>query len=111
MLKIEESGTYNLKLRRWPEETHLPLNGIATVRPAIPGTSVSESVKSKALVIQEARLKIQDVEVSKKVDPTAEFVEFTIELKKGEANLKTWFLMDDKVEIGAYFVSIDKYKI
>lgn len=111
MLIIEESGTYNLKLRRWPEETHLSLNALAPVRPAIPGTSVSESVKSKALIIQEARLKIQEIDLSKKVDPNAEFVEFTIELKKGEANIKTWFLMDDKVEIGAYFVSIDKYKI
>lgn len=108
MLKIAESGTYNFKLRRWPEETHLALDAKAPVRPTIPGTSVSESKQSKALIIQEARVKIQDFELLKNVDPNAEFVEFTVELKKGEAKLQTWFLLDDQVEIGAYFVSIEK---
>ncbi|GJM30853.1 MAG: N-acetylgalactosamine-6-sulfatase [Cyclobacteriaceae bacterium] len=108
MLKIAESGTYQLKLRRWPEETHLPLNAQAPVRPAIPGTSVSESKKSKALIVQKASVKIQDKELSQEVDPSAEFVEFTLELQKGTANLETSFLLDDGVEIGAYYVSVEK---
>lgn len=108
MLKIEEGGTYKFKLRRWPEETHLALNGVAPVRPAIEGSSVSESNKSKALIIQEARLKIQGFEMSKNVDPNAEFVEFTVELKEGEANLNTWFHLDTGESIGAYFVNVEK---
>ncbi len=108
MLKIAESGTYQLKLRRWPEETHLALNALAPVRPAIEGTSVSESKKSKALIVKKAGLKIQDQELSKEVDPNAEFVEFTLELKKGIANLETRFLLDSGIEIGAYYVSVEK---
>lgn len=108
LLKIAESGTYSLKLRRWPEETHLALNAEAPVRPAKPGTSVTESVKSKALIIQEAKLNIQNIELTKEVDPGAEFVEFTVELDKGETNLTTYFILDDNVEIGAYFVSLEK---
>ena len=107
-IKIAESGTYQLKLRRWPEETHLALNAEAPIRPAIPGTSVRESNKSKALIIREARLKIQDIELSQPVDPDAEFVEFTVELEKGEANLQTWFTLNDEVEMGAYFVNVEK---
>lgn len=108
LLKIAERGTYSLKLRRWPEETHLALNAKAPVRPAKPGTSVSESVKSKALIIQEAKLIIQNTELTKEVDPGAEFVEFTVELDKGETNLTTYFILDANVEIGAYFVSVEK---
>ncbi len=107
-LKIAESGTYNLKLRRWPEETHLAINAKAPVRPAIPGTSVSESKKSKEIVVQEAGIKIQDKELSKMVDPSAEFVEFTLELQKGKANLNTWFLLENELKMGAYFVSVEK---
>ena len=108
MLKIAESGTYQFKLRRWPEETHLALNAQAPVRPAIPGTSVNESKKSKALMVQKARIKIQDEELSKTVDPRAEFVEFTLALQAGEAHLKTWFLLDNELEIGAYYVNVEK---
>lgn len=108
ILSVHKDGNYRIRLRRWPEETHLALNAKAPVRPAIPGTSVSESKKSKALNIQEARLKIQDIELSKVVKPNNEYVEFIVELKKGETNLQTWFTLDTDEELGAYFVEIEK---
>ncbi|KQC31686.1 arylsulfatase [Flagellimonas eckloniae] len=108
MLKVAENGTYSIKLRRWPEETHLALNAKAPIRPAIPGTSVSESKKSKALHIQQARIEIQNIMLSKTVDPNAEFVEFTVKLKAGNTNLQTWFVLEDKTELGAYFAEIKK---
>nr|WP_299073699.1 arylsulfatase [uncultured Allomuricauda sp.] len=108
MLKVAESGAYTIKLRRWPEETHLALNAKAPVRPAIPGTSVGKSKKSKALHIQQARIEIQDIRLSKIVDPNAEFVEFTVKLKAGNTNLQTWFTLDDSIEIGSYFVNVEK---
>ncbi len=108
MLKIAESGTYRVRLRRWPEETQLALNAPAPVRPAIAGTSVSASRKGKALNILEAGVSIQNIELSKKVDPEAEFVEFTLDLEQGETNLSTRFLLDTEETIGAYFVRIEK---
>ena len=47
---------------------------------------------------------------SKKVDPNNEYVEFTVELEKGEANLQTWFTLDTDETLGAYFVSVEKIK-
>lgn len=108
LVRVAEPGTYNLKLRRWPVETGLALNAKAPVRTALPGTTVRESVKSKALIIKNARIKVQDVEQSKVVDPSAEFVEFTVDLKKGETTLQTWFTLDSNVELGAYYVTIEK---
>lgn len=108
LLKVEEPGEYNLKLRRWPEETKLALNANAPVRPAREGTSVRESVKSKSLTITKAKVNIQGVELSKEVNPNDEFVEFELELKKGETELKTWFTLDNKEELGAYYVSVEK---
>jgi len=108
MLKVAKAGTYKLKLRRWPEETHLTLNAKAPVRPAIEGTSVTASKKSKSLVIKKAKINIQDIELSKDVDSNDEYIEFEIDLKEGETNLKTWFTLDTNEELGAYYVSVEK---
>jgi len=108
MLKIAESGTYKFKLRRWPEEAHLALNAEAPIRPALSGTSVKESKKSKGLQVKKAEIKIQHKELSKIVDSNAEFVEFTLELAEGETSLQTWFSLENELEIGAYYISVER---
>jgi len=107
-VKVEEEGTYTIKLRRWPEESHLALGDKASVRPALEGTSVTPSKPGKALNIKKSRIKLQGIEMFKDVDLTSEFVEYTVKLKKGETHLETWFTLDDGVEIGAYYAKIEK---
>lgn len=108
LVDVQESGSYSVKFRRWPEETHLALNEIAQVRPSLPGTSVTESVESTSISVSKARLNIQDIDVVKEVDPTAEYVEFVIALKVGESKLQTWFTLDNGETLGAYYVSLEK---
>ncbi|MGJ8738464.1 arylsulfatase [Zobellia laminariae] len=108
LLKVQETGTYEVKLRRWPEETKLALNAKAPLRPAIPGTSVSESKESIALNIEKARLKVQGFDKTISVDPTQEYLQFTVELTQGDASLQTWFTLDTEETLGAYFVSLEK---
>ncbi|WP_341224504.1 arylsulfatase [uncultured Arcticibacterium sp.] len=108
LLKVAESGKYAVKLRRWPMETKLALNAEAPIRPAKEGTSVRASKKGKALNITAARLAIQDLALSKEVDSDSEYVEFEIELEKGQTQLKTWFTLDNEEELGAYFVIVEK---
>jgi hypothetical protein len=100
-VRIAEAGSYTLKLRRWPQETGLALHAEAPIRPALGGTSVTASKKGKALSIRQARIKFQNKDLSAKVDGNAEYVEFTVELEKGETQLQTWFTLDDGVELGA----------
>ncbi len=107
-VKVAESGLYSFKLRRWPEETGLALNAGAPVRPALEGTSVDASKKGKALNIIKARMEVQGNERIADVDGTAEYVEFKVDLNKGETHLQTWFTLDNNVEIGAYYVTIEK---
>lgn len=108
LVKIAESGTYQFKLRRWPEEVGMPLNAELAPRPAIPGTSVKASKKGKALAIRTAGLSIQNIELSKAVDSNADYVEFILDLKQGEAKLNTFFSLENDIKIGAYYVSIEK---
>ena len=108
LIKVAEAGTYSFKLRRWPAETGLALNAKAPIRPAIPGTSVKESKPSKALTIKKAKIKVQDIEELKEVNPSDEYVEFTLELEKGETQVQTWFTLDTNEELGAYYVIVEK---
>ena len=107
-VKVDAAGTYSIKLRRWPEESHLALGAKAPIRPALEGTSVTPSKKGKALIIKDSRIKIQGQEMSKAVDLESEYVEYTLELEKGETHLDTWFTLDNNVEIGAYYAKIEK---
>ena len=108
-VKVAEAGTYNLKLRRWPEETELALNAEAPIRQTLEGTSISPSKEGKGLNIKHVRVKIQDQDQSYKVtDPGAEYIEFNIDLNAGESHLQTWFTLEDGTEIGAYYVKIEK---
>ena len=106
--EIVKSGSYSIKLRRWPEETGLALNAPAPVRPAIPGTSVNESRPGKALNIRTAKVQIQDVTLSGPVNPEEPYVEFKVELAEGIAQLQTWFTLDSGETLGAYFVTVEK---
>ncbi|MDW5290306.1 arylsulfatase [Formosa sp. PL04] len=108
LINVEEKGTYSFKLRRWPEETNLALNAEAPIRPALEGTSVTANKKGKVLNIEKARIKIQNNDEVKDVDANKEYVEFTLELEPGETNLQTWFTLDNKTELGAYYVSVEK---
>ncbi len=109
LVKVDEDGTYEFKLRRWPVETGLKLHDKAPIRPAIEGTSVKASVAGKSLPIVEARISIQGQEQSVKVAEGDEYAKFTLNLKKGETRLWTYFKMGDgRDDIGAYYVEIEK---
>lgn len=58
--------------------------------------------------VKECEIKIQDIEMSKKVDLETEYIEYTLELKKGETHHQTCFTLDKAVEIGAYYITIEK---
>ncbi|MFR9620822.1 MAG: arylsulfatase [Rikenellaceae bacterium] len=108
LVKVDEEGEYEFRLRRWPVESGLKLHDKATVRPAREGTSVTASVAGRSLPITSAEIAIQGVERSVDVAQGAEYARFRVNLKRGETQLKTWFKMDGRSDIGAYYVEIEK---
>lgn len=107
-LKVAEGGTYRIRLRRWPEEIHKPLNAALPARPAIYGTTVSRGPEGKALDIIRAGIKIQNIDLSTDIDDSKEFVEFEVILEKGEASLVSYFILASGETIGSYYVNIKK---
>ncbi|MFR9649318.1 MAG: arylsulfatase [Rikenellaceae bacterium] len=108
LVEVDQAGSYRLRLRRWPKESGLGLCEQAPIRPAIEGTSVTDSKVGKALSITKARVEVQGVELSTSVACDAQYVEFVVDLQPGETELKSWFTLKDGRELGAYYVEVEK---
>jgi arylsulfatase len=102
-VELEREGTYEITLRRWPEEADTPITA------GTPEFRVTDGVlpAGAALPIAKARVKIGSVDVSAPVGAGDKAVTFQVMLHRGPAELQTWFYDDQGQEIcGAYFVRV-----
>ena len=99
LLEVEESGTYEFELRRWPEESGISLMGSSNKGISLPISAARISISSDEKVLNARKL----------VKDDDESVFFTFKLNKGNIALHTWF--DDKngeALVGAYYVYVTK---
>lgn len=109
---VEQAGTYEIKLHRWPKEADLPITAAApqyVSKVAVTRKDREEEFNfypvGVALPIAKARLKIGDIEASKAVTSTDQAAVFRIQLPAGRTTLQTWFLDAAGKELcGAYYV-------
>jgi hypothetical protein len=94
-VELAREGTYEITLRRWPEELDMPITA------AVPG--------GKAIAASRARLAIADLDRDQPVPPGAAAVTFSVPLKPGRTTLQTW-LVDEKTgqSRGAYYVYVKR---
>ncbi len=107
-VEIEQDGEYNFELRRWPKESGLALN--ATTPEILSGNNdielkeYGQKPQGKRIEITKAKLKINDIEKEVLVNPSEESVTFSVDLKKGHADIQTWFYTTTGDNLGAYYV-------
>lgn len=100
-VEIERDGRYEFELRRWPQEVNAPLaSGLPPHQAADRGYPAGV-----ALPIAKARIKIGEIDQTLPAQATDAAVTFTVMLKAGPAQLRTWFYAaDDRELCGAYYV-------
>ncbi|MFH1302244.1 MAG: arylsulfatase [Planctomycetota bacterium] len=104
-LIVDQPGTYELELRRWPRESRLRLDEGA---PALKVTD-GQFVTGVALPIARAKIKIGTFEATAKPDNGGESITFAVPLKSGPVKLKTWMQNEQGQEIcGAYYVYVKR---
>jgi arylsulfatase A-like enzyme len=103
-LLVEQDGTYEIALRRWPKEADAAISASVPAFKAVDGGLPP----GKTLPIVRARLKIGDVEEAKPVAAGDKEVTFTVKLKGGtRTQMQTWFLdAGGKQLCGAYFAYV-----
>lgn len=105
-LLVEQDGTYEIALRRWPKEADAAISAGVPAFKAVDGGLEP----GKALPIVRARLKIGDVDEAKPVAAGDKQVTFTVKLKAGtRVPMQTWFLdANGKQLCGAYFAYVHR---
>jgi hypothetical protein len=94
MLDIEETGKYEVKLRRWPETLNEPI--------------LKGPHKSKELKISGAQLIVEGNEIKKEATSSQKEIVFEIDLKKGEQPFQAEFVDNKGETFSAYYVYIKK---
>jgi arylsulfatase A-like enzyme len=98
IVQIAESGEYEFELRRWSREEDRAMTH------GIPGEITDWYHGGRAIDFRKARIRIEDQEQEKGIEPEAKGVKFTFNLKAGTTRLQTSLTDADGVSIGAYYV-------
>jgi len=93
-VEVQRAGTYEFRLRRWPEEVDTAIRG------AIEG--------GKALPIVKARLKVGRFDKTVPVADQAKEATFRVTLRPGDASIETWFVRTDGSASGAYYLYVKR---
>lgn len=93
-VRFARDGTYRITLSRYPLYTHLPM-GIHSEK----GNADFDAAM--------ARLSVGEIVDEQEISPNDTLVSFEVEVKSGDADLQTWLIASDGMEIPAYFVDVE----
>ena len=105
-LNVEQSGSYDVTLRRWPEESGLGIADPAPVMEGVGGTLP----EGKALLVARAWIHCGEDEQEMEVGSDDRGVTFSVELSEGPTTLQTWWIDRERNRLaGAYYVSVERF--
>lgn len=115
-IEVEKEGTYEIELRRWPRENGRKIcegidaddNDIFFEKDLIEEEAHCYYSGGKALNITMAYIVIGAHSLNTEVSDKDEKIIFTLDLKSGSTNLRTWFSDVDNLHYGAYYVYAQK---
>jgi len=105
-VKIVADGEYQIRLRRWPEETGLAVDAALAPGAAVPGAKAFRTTPGKRIRPVQATIRIGDVSAKVDVAPGAKEATFDLKLKAGKTRLSTRFVTADGTQYGAYYAYV-----
>lgn len=109
-VKVVESGSYEIRVMRYPAEANTPIRAAMPPGENVPGaTRAYRCTKGLAFPFTAAALRINGKELARKpVTDKDTAITFTAELEKGSIQLAPVFLTEAGGEIGAYYTIVTK---
>ena len=109
-IRIDKTGTYEIALRRWPQEVSKPINAEMAPGAGVPGLTAFREAAGKSIAATSAVLEISGQTIEKKVGKRDDEVRFTVDLKEGLAELHGVFRTEGgEFEIlGAYYAVVTR---
>jgi arylsulfatase B len=109
-IRIDKTGTYEIALRRWPQEVSKPINAKMAPGAAVPGLTAFRETAGKSIGATSAVLEIGGQTLEKKVGNREQEISFTVDLKEGLAELHGFFRTEGgKADVlGAYYAVVTR---
>lgn len=107
-VKVVDDGTYEFRLRRWPEETNQAINASLPAGKDVPGNQAFRAVPGQKIEPTKASLQIGNQKTETKIAAGDKEAVFTLKLKAGKTRLTTLFHTADNKVFGAYYVYVLK---
>jgi len=106
-VRVEEAGTFEIALRRWPREVSKAIDSNLKPGKAVPGLVAYRETPGKGFAATSATLSIAGFSEEKPVKQGAESVTFTVDLKPGDFDLHGAFIMGEET-ISAYYAVVKR---
>ena len=107
-VQVVKEGEYEVRLRRWPEESNLAINAPLEAGADVPGVKPYRATVGKAIQPTKATLKIAGMEVAKEMDASQVETVFKVRLKPGKTRLTALFHSANGGTHGAYYVYVKR---
>ncbi|MEQ9409745.1 MAG: arylsulfatase [Fuerstiella sp.] len=107
---VHEAGSYQIRLRRWPETADLPINAPLSPGADVPGVKAYRTAPGTAIHPVTASVRIADVSAQKDVAAGDHEVVFDVRLPQGKSQLTALFTTGSGEIYGAYYVYVEKKK-
>ena len=105
---VAEPGEYEIRLRRWPEETNEAINAGMEPGPDVPGAKAFRTTPGRQFNLDRATVSIADQELSVDFEPDALEAVLTMNLPAGKTRLTAKFHAEDGTSVGAYYAYVKK---
>ncbi len=107
-VNVVESGKYEVRLRRWPEESDLAIDASLEPGEPVPGVKAYRTTPGKSFEPIHASIRIGDVSAKATVVKHSKEVTFELELDAGKTTMTALFETADGAEYGAYYAYVTK---
>ncbi len=107
-VNVVEAGDYEIRLRRWPEETGTELDAPLPPGDDVPGAKAYRTTPGKAIQPVQAKLQIGEATITSDVSPGSENVRIRTKLPAGETTMAATFETADGETYGAYYAYVER---
>ena len=111
VIDVEEAGSYEISVRRWPVEVDARMNAKIELGPHVPerhATSQTMREPTMAMAVKSVRLKVGDYDQTLAVSTSNREARFSVYLGAGEQKLQAWLNMENGESQSAYYVYLQK---
>lgn len=111
-IEVAKDGVYQFELRRWPREADTEITkGLPAIRSSENDINLNKwgtKPIGKALDIVQARLSVNEHDLSTMVKATDKAIYFDLHLRAGNASVRSWFYDKNSKDMCVYYVYITR---